>query len=292
MLFNFWKKSEFEFQSFNVHTPLWALGPLWFLDRSKTCPSCSLRTGTTHSLGMLTVRTKEKTSPKLLEMAHIKISPNPAICPEIIQASAMHRNIWQNKTVHKPDPNSCWCNQQPDFFAEESASTLDERRGRACSSFPSNPTWPHLPKGLPKLQHGSCHGRGGCPCLPLETQDRQASISAMFTTSTEKAPDHVTCLGPKCRHTCTGQRCPLLCLQAFTPCGCARASYSHCSSGLWISLSQTTQSTKNKSGSCRKLNKLYKTHVLNWKYTDNVLSTHAHFWKEVTELTGNKDYSY
>lgn len=157
MLPNFWKKSEFEFQSFNVHIPFWTLGPLWFLDEtfnsSKTCPSHRLKTGTAHSVGMLTVRTKENTSPKLLEMAHIKISPNSAICPEIIQASAMHRNIWQNKIVHKPDPTSNWCNQQPDF-AEESTTTSHERQGRAWSylSPPTSPGQmlsPTFQKGFP-----------------------------------------------------------------------------------------------------------------------------------------------
>lgn len=172
-----------------------------------------------------------------------------------------------------------------------------EMRESLLISFPSNPTWPdaepHLPKGfLHMLQHGSCHGRGDCPCLPLEGQGHQASISPMFSTSTEKAPDHVTCLGPKCRHTCTRQCCPLLCLQAFTPCGCVpepatsiAAQGSESASAKQQGAQKTNLAPAGTWTNCMR-------HVLNWKCTDNVLSTHAHFWKEITELTGNKDHSY
>lgn len=171
-----------------------------------------------------------------------------------------------------------------------------EMRESLVIPFPSNLTWPeadpHLPKRLPMLQNDSCHGKGGCPCPPLERRDLQAWISPMFSTSIEKVPDHVACLGSRCRHTWTRWCCLCSVFRHSLPVAVYRTSYSHFSSGLWISLSQTTESTKSKSGSSRKLSKLYKIHVLNWKCTDNVLSTHAHFWKEITELTGNKDYSY
>lgn len=122
-----------------------------------------------------------------------------------------------------------------------------EMRESLVIPFPSNHTWPYaklyLPKGLPMLQRGSCHGRGGCPSCHYKYGIIRHELVPCFQQAWKKVPGHVTCLGPRCRHTCTRQCCPLLC-EALTPRGCARASYSHHSSGLWISLSQMTEHKK------------------------------------------------
>lgn len=137
--------------------------------------------------------------------------------------------------------------------------------------FPSNLTWPGaeppLPKGLPMGSSGM-------------------NQSHVFNKH-RKSPWPCSLPGSQCRTDAQGNAALCSVLRHSLP----MAVYRPCS-GLWISLSQTPWGTKTKSGSCRKLNKMYKIDALNWKCTDNVLSTHAHFKKEITELTGNEDYSY